>query len=186
MEEEKRRNVWLDIFRYFLAFLVVSIHASAEILGFDFSAICRLAVPMFFVISGYFAYASDSSSELDRAKRAVKRNFYYMLITVSIIVATNVIGSIIQGGLSTYIYKVLNPEIFFNVLILNTFPGLVQGWFVIALFLISVVQYFLVKYNLTKALYFIVPIGLILLFTPYVYQICRGGVSSTIDIIAIG
>ena len=177
MEQKTRRNVWLDIFRYFLAFLVVSIHTSTTIGGIDFSPLCRIAVPAFFMISGYFSYKQNHDDELESAKKAVKRNFIYMIITISLLVTLRVIRILIDGdNLVDYIYSVMNGDLFFNILFLNYFPAIGQGWFILALFLISLVQYFLVKYKHTNLLNFFIPIGLVLLMTPYIYQICGKGV----------
>ena len=48
----KSRNVFLDLFKFFLYFLVIAIHLAGE--SYSNFPLYRLAVPMFFLISGYF------------------------------------------------------------------------------------------------------------------------------------
>lgn len=44
-ETKKGRNVYLDLFRFFLAFMIICIHLTIE--TYDFFPLYRLAVPMF-------------------------------------------------------------------------------------------------------------------------------------------
>lgn len=55
MVEKKCRNVGLDILKVIAAFFVVCIHAPFENeFGKDLKAISRCAVPIFFMITGFF------------------------------------------------------------------------------------------------------------------------------------
>ena len=53
-----KRNVYLDLFKYFLSFLVIAIHLTGEY--YSHFPLYRLAVAMFFLISGYFNYSPDN------------------------------------------------------------------------------------------------------------------------------
>ena len=178
MTKKSKRNVWLDVFKYFLAFLVVCIHTYSSINNFNFLPLCNIAVPMFFIISGYFSYKDDYNDELISAKKAIKRNFVYMIIPMAA-AFVGTVGQILfvtHGNLNDYFYEILNEKMFFNSLILNSFPRAEYVWFVIALFLISVVQYFLVKNKCTNWLNYILPIGMAFLMTTYINKIAGGGV----------
>ncbi len=49
------RNLGIDILRLICAFLVVFIHYPFQSgIGNDLSAICRIAVPIFFIITGFY------------------------------------------------------------------------------------------------------------------------------------
>lgn len=56
-KKEKGRNVYLDLFRFFLAFMIICIHLTDK--EYAFFPLYRLAVPMFFMLSGYFLYSVD-------------------------------------------------------------------------------------------------------------------------------
>lgn len=60
--EKIKRYTSLDTLKCFCAFMVVFIHAgfSDNVFGYTFREICRIAVPIFFMISGYFSVGKDS------------------------------------------------------------------------------------------------------------------------------
>ena len=53
----KKRNLWLDLFKLFLAFLVVCVHTVRD--TYNQMPLYRLAVPVFFMISGYYLFNKD-------------------------------------------------------------------------------------------------------------------------------
>ena len=84
----KSRNIYLDLFKYVLCFFVICIHLVGE--TYSHFPIYRLAVPMFFLISGYFAYTKNNEEQ--SAKTLIKRTLKYMamgflvLLTVTALV----------------------------------------------------------------------------------------------------
>ena len=80
-KKERGRNVYLDIFRFFLAFMIVCIHLTDK--AYDFYPLYRLAVPMFFMISGYFLYTADAQKRENRSIGLVRRSAMYMLIGIA-------------------------------------------------------------------------------------------------------
>ena len=85
MKEGKGRNIFVDIFRYFLAFLVVCVHfGSAAILPLS-----RLAVPTFFVIAGFYNRADDKQKQQRKNKSFVKNSFKYLVIGTGICAVTD-------------------------------------------------------------------------------------------------
>ena len=52
MVSTSQRNVFLDLFKFFLCYLVIAIHLAGE--SYWYFPVYRLAVPMFFMISGYY------------------------------------------------------------------------------------------------------------------------------------
>lgn len=166
----KTRNVYLDVFKYFLCYLVICIHLVGE--SYSHFPLYRLAVPMFFLISGYFSYV-----EGDKEKRAlgnIKRTGKYLLIGFLIYIVFDFIGCYINGnGVGYYFTTLFYQDIFLNLVILNTpitYTG-AQLWFLIALFFVSVVHYLLVRYKKEKWYYYIVPIcfALYFFFSAYMY-----------------
>ena len=83
-KDEKRRDFLLDIFKYLLAFMVVCIHFGYRISGFDVRPICRLAVAMFFMISGFYSYKKDKSVSLEKTAKSIRRTLKYVIIAYSI------------------------------------------------------------------------------------------------------
>ena len=59
MENQKRRLDGIDLFKFILAFFVIAIHAykTENMASFIFvDGICRVAVPFYFIVSGYFCF----------------------------------------------------------------------------------------------------------------------------------
>ena len=84
MEKQKIRNVWLDLFRFVLIFMVINIHFNQESL---FLPVFRMAVPMFFMISGYFSYSKDVGLQTNKNKKLIKSTLKYLFFgyTVSLV-----------------------------------------------------------------------------------------------------
>lgn len=156
-----KRNIWLDIFKLFLCLLVISIHFVGE--AYWYFPVYRLAVPMFFMISGYFNYNDSEEVCLNKSKIFIKRCVKYMLIGFLIYIVYDFIGCYINGNGVGYFFTTLFYENFFHeFFILNrpiTYSGY-QLWFLIALFVVSLLHYLIVKFKKQKWYYFIVPIGI--------------------------
>ena len=77
MSTQKSRNLWLDLFRFVLVFLVINIHFNQDSF---FMPIFRMAVPMFFMISGYFAYSPTEEEQNKKNARLIKGSLRYLII----------------------------------------------------------------------------------------------------------
>ena len=168
--KKKRRNVYIDLFRYVLSFLVICIHISYTVFDFNFLPICRLAVPMFFVISGYFAFSKDKDRELAKAKTSMKRNLQYFAIVFVIYFIFYDIVKLLKGTitLKNYFYKLFNVNMLFDFFFFNkpTFGSQVM-WFVLALFVLSIFHYLICKTNKQKLYYVLLPVCLMVYFVMF-------------------
>lgn len=167
---KKQRNIYLDIFKYFLCYLVICIHLVGE--SYTHFPIYRLAVPMFFMISGYFSYNPEVSEK--KAIATIKRTAKYMLVGFLIYIVFDFVSCFIVGNGVGYFWTTLFYEDFIlEFVVLNrpiTYTG-AQLWFLIALFFVCIVHWLLVKFNKTKWYYYIVPIcfALYFFFSAYMY-----------------
>ena len=131
---KKTRNIYLDIFKYFLCYLVICIHLVGE--TYPHFPVYRLAVVMFFLISGYFSYSSNPDPK--RAIGGIKRTLKYMLIGCLSYIVFDFIGCYINNHGVGYFWTTLFYEDFLlEFVILNrpiTYTG-AQLWFLIALLL---------------------------------------------------
>lgn len=167
---KKSRNIYLDLFKYVLCYLVICIHLVGE--SYWHFPIYRLAVPMFFLISGYFSYKKQDQEIY--AKESIKRNLKYLFVGFLIYIIFDFIMCFVEGHGVGYFWTTLFYEnLFLDFVILNrpiTYTG-AQLWFLIALLIVSIVHWLLVKYNKTKFYKFIIPICLALyfFFSAYMY-----------------
>lgn len=156
-----KRNLWLDLYKIFLAFLVICIHFVGE--TYSHHVLYRIAVPTFFMISGYYLYNKDEVINLSKAKNFIKRCFKYLLIGFGVYIIYDFIMCYVDDkGVGYYFTTLFYEDFLFEFFFLNRPPTYhsYQIWFLIALFTISLVHYFMIKYKKEKYYKFIIPIGI--------------------------
>lgn len=170
----KGRNVYLDLFKFFLCFLVIAIHLAGE--SYPFFPLYRLAVPMFFIISGYFNYTPDRERQKQKALGFIKRSAQYMIVGFSIYIVFDFVMCFIQGnGVGYYFTTLFYEDFLLEFLFLNrpiTYTG-AQLWFLIALFVISLIHYELTRFNKLHYYRVIIPVcyTIYFFFAGYMYLI---------------
>ena len=168
----KSRNVYLDLFKIFLSFLVIAIHATDT--TYSFFPLFRLAVPMFFIISGYFNYSADTERLESKAQGFIKRTAQYLAIGFAIYIVFDFVGCYLTGhGVGYYFTTLFYEDFLFEFLFLNrpiTYTG-AQLWFLIALFVVSLVHYGLVHFKKLHYYKIIVPVcfAIYFFFAGYMY-----------------
>ncbi len=169
MEKMQRanRNIFLDLFRYVLVFFVISIHYNGSTF---FTPIYRLAVPMFFMISGFFNYAKDSEKQLQKSYGFIKGSLKYLVIGFAIYIVYDLIECMIADG---KILKVISRIFYKNYIVDFLFFNSPNDsgyhlWFLIALFVCSLIHYIFVKLDKCKFYYVLAPLFLIA-------SLCIGG-----------
>lgn len=90
-----KRNVYLDLFKFLLCFFVISIHLIGK--TYSHYPLYRIAVPMFFMISGYFMHNKDNEIEKNKAPSFIIRCTKYMLVGIGFYTIFELISCIISG-----------------------------------------------------------------------------------------
>ena len=159
-----KRNIFVDIFKLALVFLIVCIHFHPY---FEHYAIFRIGVPSFFIISGYFQY-KNSNDNLNKERKFIKESLKYILIALLIYIVYDLIiaykdNQSISNTFTCFFYKdfILN-FITFNLPITSGY----HLWYLIALFVVSIIHYFIVKYNKT----YIYKYTFLLLIIPFFFS----------------
>ncbi len=170
-QKKSGRNIYLDLFRVILAAMIIYIHyGSGGGVG-----ICRVAVPMFFAISGYFLYNSDNDREKKNAKKFIINSLKYLFVGISIYILYDFIVVLINNGNIFEFFKSLYINDFIlNVIFLNnTVTTGFHLWFLVALVIVSCIHYFLCYFDKTNYYYIIIPVCLIvaLFFGGYIEMI---------------
>ena len=161
---KQNRNAYLDLFRFLLAFFVVCIHIYDD--AHPNFPLFRLAVPMFFLISGYFSYTTKE----DKAKRALisaGRTFRYLAFGFLFYAIFDFVMCYVKGNGVGYYFTTLFYENFIFEFVFQNKPIGYTGaqlWFLIALFIVSLVHYLLVRFEKTKWYRIIVPCTFLIYF----------------------
>ena len=151
--EVKRLNN-LDILKAICAFLVICIHISYKgKIENIIMPLCRIAVPIFFMITGYF-YHKTSKKPLKQIKKI------FLLIVLSNLLYI-IINTIINGNMT-----VPNKEEIKNSFLYNSSPFSFQLWYLNALLYVLIIAYLSDKLKIRKYLYYFIPF---LLLTNIVY-----------------
>lgn len=140
----KKRNIFVDIFKIALVYLVVCTHFHPYFLQ---SGIFRLAVPAFFMISGFFQYSNDEQVKNKKAINFVKSSIKYLLIGFLIYMIYDISIAIkddkkISSVISTFVYKdfLLNFG-FYNYPITTGY----HLWYLVSIVVVSIINYFIIK-----------------------------------------
>ncbi|MBE6637246.1 MAG: acyltransferase [Ruminococcaceae bacterium] len=154
------RNLYLDLFKLFLAFLVICIHFAGE--AYWYFPVYRLAVPMFFMISGYFNYHKDREILARKTVAFISRCVKNMILGFGIYMVYDFVMCYVNGnGVGYYFTTLFYENLWLDFFILNrpiTYSGY-QLWFLIALFVVSLLHFLLVRYQKEHWYYAIIPFG---------------------------
>lgn len=163
MIESKIRNYGFDSLKLICAFLVVCIHAPfPETVNYIITPIARIAVPIFFMISGYF-YSKE------QVKKQVTKIFKLIIISNFIYFVYDIATSIIKGNLLLFFQKTFNITNLIDVLLFNISPFSDHLWYLNASLYTIIIISFIKNKIKTKKIYLIIPILLIcdLIFGKY-------------------
>lgn len=155
------RNYSIDTLKMICAILVIFIHTPKPLIWEECMApVFRCAVPIFFMISGYFTY---SKSDINNV---VRKRIMGQLKVLLWGTGLYFIISIITNGASAFekMHHFLTPSFF----LFNTLPYAGHLWYILAYTYILVIMLFVEKYNLYKLLFITTPIllmGVIVLGT---------------------
>ena len=177
-ENGKGRNVYLDLFRFFLAFMIICIHLTDK--TYSFFPLYRLSVPMFFMISGYFLFTEDEEKQKKKAVVFMRRSATYMLIGIAFYTVFELIFCLIDntsvGWFFTTIFYEGNSPLFQFFILNAPIPYYTVGaqiWFLIAMFVLSLIHFLLVKLQKTGWYKVLVPIcfAIYFFFSGFMYII---------------
>lgn len=146
------------------AIFVVLIHCKFPgTVGDIFEALARFAVPLFFMVSGFFSYNDDKDIVSKKLPKKIKHifsititaNIFYIIYDVSI--------NLIDGTLTSWISSIATPVSLIQIFITNSFFSS-HLWFLFALIACYLILFAVNKLNIYKSAYILIPIVLIIHF----------------------
>jgi len=149
-----RRYNSLDKLKVLCAFLIVCIHSPFwGVIGEYFTALSIIAVPIFFMITGFF-YSTVS------APRQIKKLLKLMLMGNGIYLVWKLVLAVLKGEVLTFLTKTFNARNIAKFVILNETHLQSHLWYLGAILYVVVIVTTLFKWNETKwrrGLYLITP-----------------------------
>ncbi|MBQ6099363.1 MAG: acyltransferase [Methanobrevibacter sp.] len=156
-------NYSLNIIKCIAIFAVICIHCRfyhVSSVGSVIDAISRFAVPIFFLISGFFSYYENEDYALSKYRmRIIRLVKIYIVANLAYIIFFLLIGKL--TGLNDVI-SLFSLDSIFGYIIFNLTPGADFLWFISALLYCYILFYIIRKLNFNiNSLYVYIPIFLI-------------------------
>lgn len=153
----RNRNYTLDFIKLIASYFVVFIHISfSGLFGELVEDIARFAVPMFFMISGFFAYGNDNA----KLKAKAINIFKLYLFSAVIYHIRDIIWLIkdegVAEGVSQYIARVTDINNILGAVFLNDVITSTQIWYLLALLYVYFLQMLLNKIKMSDKGMFII------------------------------
>lgn len=157
-----QRNMTLEIVKLFAAYMVVFIHITfAGDLGVVMDALARFAVPLFFLVSGYFSYNISPEKIIKR----IKYIFSLLIFTSILYTLFNIAVRIYYGSFADvviYFAEYFKPQNLCNLFIFNVPISSGHIWYLLAVIYIYIIYYFIVKYEVKEKVLLIISIVLLI------------------------
>lgn len=134
----RQRNKWLDMLKAVACIMVVLIHCIFPgWLGIMFRALARFAVPLFFMVSGYFFYSSDKTKMNAQVLGKVKHLMWIVLFSGIGYIVLEIAEKFFLTGdgfvFETFFAELISWEIIVRFLLTNTPIVYMPRWFLWAL-----------------------------------------------------
>ena len=165
---EQSRADNIDILKVICAFLIVCIHVPFPgRVGEYFTALTRVAVPIFFMITGYFY--SDTVAR-HKEKQQIKKIFYLVVEANLLFFIWNITLVVLRrDSIMSYMQSIFSGKNMLKFLLFNESPLAVHLWYLGAIFYVLAIVLLVDKFQCRKILYDLTPVLLIadLLFGKY-------------------
>lgn len=142
------RNKFLDLIRFLAAFSVILIHSPLPgKIGQTVEAVSRVAVPLFFMVSGYYAAVKSKKKLLLSARKTA----IILLWSVGVYFAWGILWSVYKGTTAEYLNSIFSVRCLLETVVINNGVLLGHLWFLLAL----LYCYLLYAWLFTKAPLFV-------------------------------
>lgn len=149
------RNETLELLKLFASYMVVFIHVPFYgKLGVAMDALARFAVPLFFLISGFYAY----NTSFEKLRKRTIHIIYLFIFSVALYTAWNIIPFLYNGdftGLLNYFNRYLKFQTLFDLFIFNCTVCIAHLWYLLAIIYVYIIFGFAFKYKVSEKVIFV-------------------------------
>lgn len=145
----KKRLLLLDISKLLMAFFILTIHYGFFDLGEDFKkTLPRIAVPFFFIITGFFFYHNDTQQLDTKYYKILKKMILIAILSVSFYVMFDLIRVIKNNGSTVDFFRTLfSKENLKLTLIYQDFYINVHLWYILSYPIAITLTYIVLKFK---------------------------------------
>ena len=159
----RNRNDTLDIIKLFASYMVVFIHvAFYGGVGYVLDALARFAVPLFFLVSGFYSYKITP----DKIKHRMFRLIRLLAFAVLVYALFDVLYSLVKHDkqeIVLYFCEYINPINLLELFVFNKPVHTTHLWYLLASIYVYCIFYFITKYKISDKVILIVSIIALLL-----------------------
>lgn len=157
------KNYTLELLKLFASYMVVFIHVMFYgKTGVAMNTLARFAVPLFFLISGYYSFQITSEKITKRIKRLLGLSAFatvcYTLFNVAALLSKGT-----AGGVVSYFERYLDIKTLIKIFIFNVPVSSVHLWFLLALVYTYLIFYFTKVFRFNEKIVFFVSFSLLFL-----------------------
>lgn len=153
---ERGRSTSIDILKAVCAFLIVCIHVPFPgTVGVYFTTLTRAAVPIFFMITGYFY--SDTTAHNNKKQQMCKMFRLTLESNLLFLFCKLMLKILEDGNITSYISGFFTPKIILKAIFLNESPFAGHLWYLNAILYTLIIVYWVDKFTCRKVLYFLAP-----------------------------
>lgn len=168
-------NYSIEILRVFCAVLVVNIHLDSGIREIILP-LCRVAVPVFYFITGYFLFASFDASVILKIKKSIQKHANLYVVGIFAYGCMALVRGVYNGMTLNSFAQLILRMLIVGDGILNAY----HLWYLLAFIQAAIIIIFAIKLNLLKAISVLAALGVIgsLLLGRYSFLIWSTGVET--------
>ena len=160
---KKQRNYSLDLLKFISSFLIVCIHFKISgKTGELITIIARFAVPVFFMVSGYYSYNDDEHHIKNKILNILKLYFFAFVIYFCYNVATKMLSGQVREAL-WYVSTYLRPRYVLPAILFNESNTAMHLWFLGSLLYSYLIQWCVVKFKIKDNIVYILSCALLLI-----------------------
>lgn len=154
------KNHCLNVCKAIAAFFIIFIHCSfPSPVGGMMNGLARFAVPLFFMVSGYFAYGRAQTT----IRRRALKTWNLFLISNGVYFLWKLRIFKVEGTLTfAAVAALFSPKALMRLLFLNVSPMSSHLWFLGALLYCYLFYLLMLKKGWEEKLYWLIPVGLAL------------------------
>lgn len=155
----RARNLGIDVLKVLCSAMVVYIHTDIPgIIGYAMYMVSRIAVPVFFMISGYLY---PGAVQRGRTGKQLRRMLWLFLLSNLLYFAAEMIRTAASGELAAFLASLARADTWINFIMFNASPFKYHLWYLGAALYTLIVMQFLYRTRFVKVLYYLVPVLLL-------------------------
>lgn len=144
-----QKNTTLEMIKLLASYMVVFIHVQFwGTMGGVMNALARFAVPLFFLISGFYSYQANPQ----KIRKRIRNVFTLLIFATVCCTLTNIIPLLLNGRLDlvvSYFKNYIDPTVLVRLLVFNVPVSSGHLWYLLAITYVYIIFYFttLLRYN---------------------------------------